>query len=77
MRYQPHTGPPAPRRATSHTHSQDCLDSPRSQRLPCSLHLHQHSPGINSEMKQTWPRPIKLISSHFKLSISNGCFMDI
>lgn len=34
-------------------------------------------PGSNLEIKQTWQRPIKLISSHFKLSISNRCFMEI
>ena len=45
----------------------------------CLAHCapYHHIPGINSEIKQTWQRPIKLISSHFKLSISNGCFMEI
>lgn len=37
----------------------------------------RHVPGSNLEIKQTWQRPIKLISSHFKLSISNWCFTEI
>lgn len=56
--------------------SRDCLDSFQESVAAFLAALPAIIPGINSEIKQTRQRPIKLISSHFKLSISNGCFME-
>ena len=69
---------PALHRATSRIYEQSL-----SRQFPrvggCLAHCapYHRIPGIDSEIKQTRQRPIKLISSHFKLSISNGCFIEI